>query len=196
MVNEWKIQKELLKQPIPTHEQMTQTILNGASERGRLLACALYLSAGRISEVVSLKGNNIELTQHRYFHPVTYAMSLRDLLIFKNMQNKKHRRRHYKDIPVIVDKNKELVEYLINNIDTGNEYPIFPFTRRLAQMIIKKDFGFNPHYVRHVRLTNLVRTSRISAIELMKIAGWSSTSEADRYLELGYEDVVKKLIEV
>lgn len=167
----------------------------------RALFYTLYLSACRVTEALHLKSGDIEDREdHIVFHLV----------------NLKNRNRKFKDVPVPKglsvweDKMIKVVLEHQDNIVPGAK--LFPFSRHVAYhrlydhifyhtraydprtgeyKIIEKPF--NPHLLRHARLTHLVTLYGFGAHvpELKNLAGWSNLIPAEAYIHLDTRSVLE-----
>lgn len=60
---------------------------------------------------------------------------------------------------------------------------------------IYKKFEMFPHFIRHVRLTQIVRDyPNISPIALQYIAGWTSLDMAQVYIHSNWQDITKYML--
>lgn len=181
----WTTQNELLKQAVPSPEEITQKIENIPEKRTRAFLSLLYLTAGRISEVTALKKCNIRQMNHNG----------KNILLVENMPNRKHRRKHYKDIPIIIEKHERMCKFIIDylNTITSSTDRLFPITTRRIQQLLTKHTDISAHYIRHVRLTHMSKYTSFQSIDMMKYAGWTNTDQADRYIESRWYDLVEKM---
>lgn len=179
----WSHQKDLLKEPIPNPNEIINLAITCLNERNKALFILGYLSGGRISEL-------LEITKMHFQHK---NVDGRDLILIKNLPNRKNKERHFKDIPIPIDNSfeKELFSMAWNYID--NLYPdrkIFDFTKIRAYQILKKDFDVNPHYLRHVRATHLVTEYNFNSSQLESFMGWSDARPAKHYVQLAWRNII------
>lgn len=132
--------------------------------------------------------------------------SEREFLIIKlrNLKNR-NKREQTKIIPIPLkplDSEKEKDIYKIylkfahkiwnyKNI-LGDEEEMFPITKRRAEQIILKA-GFNPHFLRELRLTHLVKYHNFTDQKLKTFAGWSDSRPSKHYIRIGWRDLVSSM---
>lgn len=176
----------------------------------RVLYYILYLSAGRVSEVLNIRKKDI----------VCRKDGDKDIVIF-TLITKKNRSHPIREVPACYGDDKDPNKYhyekimisLINKYteDMLDEQIIFKsdrikvwkrFTKAMSIAVRARtpDKGLpldgyekkiNPHFLRHCRLTHLRKEYNADALTLMKVAGWSNTNPATVYLHLGYKDLAK-----
>lgn len=131
----------------------------------------------------------------------------RQILLIK-LKNRKHKKRKFKEIPLPENRDRDLIEIIFrylkefrcrlcrpeapkcNNCLTA---PLFDFGIRRARQIVTETTGWNPHWLRHIRLSHLVVYSDFTSPLLQQYAGWSSISPASHYMELKWSDILQKL---
>lgn len=182
MKEAWSNQKELQKQDIPTYEEMYKLIEAINDPRNKALIALLYLTAGRITEVV------------QEIRPLDFTQSaVGDIEVLQiRMPNRKNRRRRRKVIPIRYDTEGKYIGLIRNYYNTCHpEKPLFDLNRHRAYEIIKEELGWNPHFIRHVRVTHLVTHFGYGEQHLRMFAGWSDSRQSSRYVELRWQDLVK-----
>lgn len=121
----------------------------------------------------------------------------RKCIIFnlRNLKNKQKNEQR-KLIPVTLDNEIHLKFW---NIIKSYLYVIkedwkelFPFQKRNAEKIINQ-IEWNPHFIRKVRLTHLVKYHGFIEQELRIFAGWTDTRPSKHYVKLSWEALIKKL---
>jgi len=182
----WQKQKELLKNRIPSLNDVKEMINNIDNLRNAALISLVYLSAGRINEVVKqLKKKDIIKTEK----------DGRDILLVR-MPNEKNRRRKYKDLPIPLDnpEYQPLVDIIFKYLNTLEENSVlFPFSHIRAYQLFQKYLGINPHFLRHVRATHLVTVHDFNEQLLVRYMGWTDSRPAKHYMELRWQDILDKL---
>jgi len=185
MVKAWDKQKELQQQKIPSMVEMKNILISIPDERHRVLLTLMYLTAGRVSEIVEdLKKGDIFFTERKE----------RKVMLI-DMPNKKHKKRKRKEIPIPLDREDEgfFAQIIINYLRfLSDEDVLFGFSRQRAWQITQK-YGFNPHFLRHIRLTHLVVYHDFNEFLLAKFAGWTDTRPAKHYMELRWTDILDKM---
>lgn len=123
----------------------------------------------------------------------------RKIAVFKlrNLKNKQKQEK-VKLIPVTLDNNIHvkfwnlIVQYL-QTFDKDEDWKeLFPFKKGNAERIINQ-IGWNPHFIRKVRLTHLVKYHGFIEQELRIFAGWTDTRPSKHYVKLNWEALIKKL---
>lgn len=180
----WGLQKSLKRGKIPSESDIKILASNIKDIRTRALFIMLYLTAGRVSEIVNsaVKKQDIELK---------YRQNRAVMLI--KMPNRKHRKRHWKDIPIPLDKEGVLVKLLNEYLkDLFTEDALFKFGKIRAYQLIRAEVGWNNHWIRHLRLTHLVLNYDFNEQILVRFAGWTNSLPAKEYMELRWTDILSK----
>lgn len=108
-----------------------------------------------------------------------------------SMQNRKNRRMKRKRIPIPYDKEKELLDMLVEFLDKLQpDESLFPFGKGKAEKIIKEATGMNPHFLRDIRATRLVIDYNFNEYKLVKYMGWSDGRPASRYVILNTDSIL------
>jgi integrase len=181
----WKHQEGQLKKlkNLPTPKDII--VLAGGIQnlRDRALFIILYLTAGRISEIAnSLQIKDIDEVERNG----------RKVLLIR-LRNEKNKERQFKDIPIPFDKENELIQMLYEYLDNMDyENYVFNKSRFRAYQIIKEKTGFNPHFIRHMRLTHLTVYYDFNDQLLSRFAGWTDSRPAKHYMELKWTDILQK----
>jgi len=199
---------------VPSKDEIRRKIEGEPDLMKRAFFALTYLTAGRINEVVPCKKRRrretikTSFSKHtrKWTENINYEGVKKGDISFDEidgrrvmvvtMRNEKNRRREWKRLPVVVEDNTVLVGFItdyISDLEDGDT--LFDFSSVTGWKYIKESLGFNPHYLRHVRLTHLVQLYNYDHILLMKFAGWSNTKQADRYLELSWKDLVGGMVE-
>ena len=179
----WGLQKSLRKDRINTEGDVKVIAANIKDLRTKALFIMLYLTAGRVTEVCGeLKKKDIEL-QYKHNRAV--------MLI--NMPNRKHKTRHFKDIPIPIDKEEVLIKFLNEYLKIKYmEDILFNFGKIRAYQLIRGATGFNNHWLRHLRLTHLVLNHDFNEQLLVRFAGWTNSLPAKEYMEIRWSDILDK----
>lgn len=182
----WVRQKELKKEDIPSKEEFKEMILEIPDESVKALVAILYLSAGRISEVV------------RCSTPEDFQLIERDgeQIFLIKLRNEKNRKRKIKRIPIDYLQEKKLVNIIYNytkDIPIGEW--LFNVSRFQAHKYITRFLGFNPHWIRHLRLSHLSLDYGMGDQLLKRYAGWTDTRPASEYIETRWIDLFHKMKE-
>lgn len=173
----------LKEQLIPEPETILDEAIEIEKPRSAALFCLLYLTAGRISEVIEIRRKNI----------IRKTLSKRPAMVIQ-LPNRKHKKRHWKQIPIPLDKRIYIKMYKIIREYThalSREEKLFDIGKRRAQQIITKEFGINAHLFRHIRLTHLAQD--FTEQELIHYAGWTDSRSAKHYVHFNVKNLMKKL---
>jgi len=123
---------------------------------------------------------------------ITYAVEKGKNIMYIEMHNRKNKTIKHKIQPIPVDKETELVVMLNDYLVTlDDEEPLFDFEYRKAHRIITKS-GFNPHFLRDIRLTHMGRLYDFDALRLVKFAGWTDAKPAMTYMRYNPHDLIEK----
>ena len=179
----WGLQHSLKKKRILNEGDIKILAANIKDLRTRALFILTYLTAGRMSELV------YEIKKKDLIFKYTRGRSV--LLV--NMPNRKHLTRHFKDIPIPVDKESVLLELLTPYLKSLNDDDVlFPFGLIRAYQLIRDSSGFNNHWLRHLRLTHLVLYHDFNEQLLVRFAGWTNSLPAKSYMEIRWSDILDK----
>ena len=174
-------------QRLPTMADIMTASQQYSNPRDRVLFLLTYLTAGRVSEVVSIRAEDIQPTYHEGREVITITMP-----------NRKHRVRHSKVIPIAMDmpQEKALMEPVLEyakgktGLLLAREGRPGEGIKELRAWQIIGTAGFNPHWLRHIRLTHLETVYGLSGERLKVFAGWTDTRPAKNYMELNWGDVL------
>ena len=177
-----------MNEEIPTLNELEQTIENIPNLRDRALCSLLYLTGARVSEIVrrfKVKEISVEKDGERLF----YVFNI-------YIEKRREKKDIYRRVGIPYDKNKMFIDNIYNYIkkyrlkDTDN---LFDIHRRTVHRIVKKHFGFRPHFLRHTRATHLTTLYGLSAQELQNYIGWSDIRTTAIYTHLNWKNVSHKL---
>ncbi len=188
MTRPWQYQKELQKEKVPSPEEIYNVALKIQSERTKALFVLGYLTGGRISELVGEKGV--------FKQGINRADRDGREIVLIDIVNLKNKKRHRKEIPVVIDREIEKKLFLLAYDYISKSYydePIFKFGKHWARKLLKKETGINPHFLRHIRATHLVIYYDFNEQLLRMFMGWSDTRPARHYMELRWTDMLQKL---
>lgn len=186
MRSAWSLQNELNASEfsIPTQEEMMAVIWSIPRVDTRLLVLITYLTAGRISEVLALFKAN--------FGDRRAIKDRKEYDIFLiSMKNEKNRKTKVKRIPIDYakfPKEIELIKGYLKRLEPFQK--LFRFTRQHAYTLIKESTGYNPHWIRHIRLTHRCLEDGLNEQLLQKMAGWTDTRPAATYVKTRWVDII------
>lgn len=175
--------------------------------RDRAFLSVLYLSAARISEIVrSERVSRLYKAEGKpWCEPMKkfdFSFELRDgrqWLVLQNVRCLKHRKiRHYRNIPIPVDDEPDLVGFIKEWLDMlpMDDSFVFDFKERHGRYLVTKylnDEKVFPHLLRHIRFTHLVTKYNFNSEELRHYAGWTNSVMASAYVDLNWQDLCSKL---
>lgn len=178
----WKNQNLLKKKGyIPIPSELLEIVNRVSGDRDRALISLLYLTAGRISEVIALRRGGIYRDDEFYIIKIP---------------NRKHKKRFWKEIPISPHKEADMQFFNILRHyyeKSKVEGKIFNIKRDTARKMVTRKTGINPHWFRHIRLSHLRRYYKFDGSLLQRYAGWTNLAPAAGYLEVGIEDFKDKL---
>lgn len=149
----------------------------------RALVVFSYLTAGRANEICGKPRKR----------DISFIVQKDRRIMLVTMPNLKNRMRHYKRLPVPIDREGNLVGIMVDYLDRLNDEDIlFPFSSRTGREKMKRLCGFDFRYMRHIRLTHLVVIYDFNEQLLVRFAGWTDSRPAKHYMELRWVDFLSK----
>ena len=171
---------------VPSLSKLKTSIDRIDNLRDKALSSFLYLTGSRVGEVVfrfKVKNLTIEKRGERLFY------------VF-HMYVQKRREEFYRKVGIPYDNNEELMDNILNYIKryrlTDEDY-MFEIHQRTALRLVHKWFGFNTHFMRHVRITHLFSEFGFSEQEVKQFVGWKDTRPASTYIDLNWQQTADKL---
>ena len=179
----WDRQKNLQEKGIVlTPKEVMELASTAPKDYEKILIILTYLTAGRVNEVVNLQKDDFQFVEK----------GGRDFLLI-HIKNLKHKKRHYKEIPIPLDKEIDFIRPLVEYLNAIKGPGLFPFkTARTARNIFAR-YGYNPHWFRHIRVTHLVTVYDLNESLVQRFAGWTDTRPARHYMELKWSDISQKM---
>lgn len=187
-VQAWSKQSFLKSEKIPTVPEIIELAKSIDNNRKRTLFIITYLTAGRIREIVRSKDRKSICK-----NDLTIVTEDLRLILLINLRNQKNKVRKRKDIPVPLDvkENAILWNMILDHINTvGTNEELFPISYQNAYEIITKLTTWNPHWIRHIRLTHLVTVYGYKEHQLIRYAGWTDSRPAKHYIEMNWKDLL------
>ena len=179
----WEKQEALIGdrgKEMPSQKQLIEVSQKLKEGQERVLFLLTYITAGRISEVVELQCNSIQPV----FKEGRNAFTI-------TMPNRKNKHDTTKIIPIPLDRELEaaFIEpvYQFVKDKTGR---IFRFKTPARAWQILGKVGYNPHFLRHVRLTHMETIYGLSSERLRNYAGWTDNRPATHYVKLNWGDIL------
>jgi integrase len=203
------------EKPVPDVSYIIDTAQSIQNERLKCLFVLLYLTGGRICELVRKKGYDItslikdkSTKTYKYNKTINpeknkYSIKKKQIsfenkngreVVLISIRNEKHKKKKYKETPIPLDRpeNKILIEIIkpyLNTLEMESE--LFPFGYQYAYRLLKP--YFNPHWFRHIRATHLTLNYDLPTPLLRKYMGWTDDRQAGTYQELRWDDILEKL---
>jgi len=181
--------KQTLRAKPPSRQEIEEAIFNVQDIRDKALIATLYLTGGRISEVLKLYREDLSFQK----------LEEREYLVVKLQTLKRKKGVEERLIPIPT--REPLLQYLIqwlSFVKLGQ--PVFysyhnpdkPIDRHQAWRIIKKaSEKLWCHLLRHGRLSELA--TEMTAFELQQFAGWSDVRPALYYVSLDWKQLARKI---
>ena len=189
----WDKQCYLGKEKVPSVKEIIELAESIPDERTKCLFILTYLTAGRMQELVRYTHNKENRSSVKSTDIEIKEIDNRKILLI-NLRNEKNRDKHRKEIPVPldIDENKKLFNMIVPYLNTvGATDELFPFSYKRAYALLNKITpDWNPHYMRHIRLTHLVTIYGYREYQLTMYAGWSDTRPAKHYLQMRWQDLL------
>lgn len=197
---------------VPPHAEIVRTALGIAQRDSQALYTILYLTAGRINEVLPKKRIRRRKTDRgtkevrRWSEDLDYpglrksdigfeTISGRDFMTVE-MLNEKNRSRRRKTFPILIEKEGPLVEIVREFISPmSDEQVLFPFSTVTAWTKLKKHAPElkKPHHLRHFRVTHLITRYRLQGEEIIFLTGWTDSRPLKVYSHLNWTNVAKRM---
>lgn len=172
----------------------------------RALISFLYLTAARVQEVVGLVNQH---TRRMKVGPVKKNQiqwrpkSAPDYVVIESLPVFKRRTKSGKpprrNVPVLIGDDEYFCMWVKKYIDTlEDEAVLFPMTYQWAWKITSQiklangERAYN-HYLRHLRLTHLVKRYGFTDLDLQQYVGWANTLMASKYTHLDWLTLAKKM---
>lgn len=195
---------------ILTRPELLLRINSMPNLRNKALACFIYLTGCRISEVlgtmktytkyegsgkdkvklgiekVTLLGMTKENIEINLVHNIIWVHNVPCL--------KRREKIPRRTIPIIINQEAGFVEPFLeyyNTLQPGQK--LFDISRVHAWRIMYKNLGLYNHFLIHERCTHLTVQKNFTALDLMKFRGWSSTLLASTYAHLNSQDLAEKM---
>jgi hypothetical protein len=189
----WDKQCYLGKEKIPGVKDIIDMAREISEDRDRCLFVLTYLTAGRMQEIVRYNHNKENRSSIKKSDIVIQEREGRKILLI-NLRNEKNLNKHRKEIPVPLDlpENKDFFNLIITYLNSiGNNDEMFPIGYKRAYAILNRiNPNWNPHWIRHIRLTHLVTVYGYREYQLTMYAGWSDPRPAKAYLQMRWEDLL------
>lgn len=174
------------------------SINSGTKIRDQAFISFVFLTGCRVSEVTNFYEEKLT-PGNRFIKEISIKKKQisvdfdKDLMMIYNVRTLKKQRLVYRNIPVIISKERDILAYFFRYLDKLTpEQMLFPFTRQRAYQIVS-GIGLYNHYLRHLRLTDLTIRYNFSAHHLKNFVHWSSINPSDSYVHLNIQDLIDKM---
>lgn len=150
--------------------------------RTRALIAITYLTAGRISEVIELRKDQLKKEWPHY-------------LVYNMKVLKRGKKEIVRTVPIRIETDRKFLFFIFSYINRHNSPYLFPsirgrhIGRRWAHKLISKVFAW-PHFLRHLRCSHLAQKG-LSAYQLQQFIGWARLETGEDYVRLSAEDLRK-----
>ena len=198
-IDPWQHQAKFLDEyGIPSYNLIKSMVERIQDARVKALVSIMYLTGGRIGEVLHIKRINVSL-------PIINGKEYLKVHMINEKQQNTHNRT--KDILCAsVERDTELIQafliYVNSGIITFADERIFNITPQRVHVLLKKhaklyvetnESYMTPHLFRHIRATHLSEQQDYNLFELMKFLGWITLDMATRYVKPNQNVMAKKL---
>jgi len=166
-------------------EEEIKIIVRGIDNlRTKALACVLYLTGARVSEVVKeLRKEDVSFGE--VINGKSYTV-FRGVLILKRRDVQILRR----NIPINEEHDAFFIRIVKAYVEIMRGNVLFNFSRQRAHQLLYDKYDVNPHCFRHARLTHLAGSHRFSGFKLRQFTGWKKADSANPYVHLNMEDLL------
>jgi len=177
-----------------TRDGLLNIISNCESLMEQALIATLYITGGRVSEVVNYYNPYTKHKEHGLCRFNFEEGKYKGMRVFwiKGMKVLKMRGKEvYKGVPVSYKHDSEFIWYITEYLKTlDKKDPLFDIARQSAWNILNK-YGLFPHLIRALRAIDLVQYYDMSIPEVVKFIGWKEYSTIQHYLKLSPLDLIK-----
>lgn len=149
----------------------------------------LYLTGARIGEVVRrFNVGNILIQKEQ--GQIIYIFRI-------YIEKKRTSSQGYRNVPIPYESYKEYIEAIKDYILVArikDDMTLFPFSRVTGWKKCENWLGFNPHWLRHTRITHLVQEYGFTDQQLVAWTGWKDSRPASTYTHLNWKNLVQNLL--
>jgi len=174
-------------------DSFLEDLAKSANPSDRGFISLLFLTGGRISEVLSLRRENFTFSEHP------------DLIVVKKMKVKKKKKKTRRSFPIRTD--DPLVPEA-RSLIVRTKGRLFDFSRSTAHRKVRKagskiggkvPFSELPcselcaHHFRAIRACHLVEKYDFGEFHLNQFFVWGGETEASKYASMGWRDLARKM---
>lgn len=183
------VRRDISNLPIIKRDDLIKTLNNNPDTQNNALISILYLTGGRITEILSLTKEQIEWDDNNPNDP---------LLIIKNrpiLKKKKYGKEIPKhSVPIHVKQEPDLCQHIKNYAENALvQAKLFDFNRQKATIIIQKTLGkqYFIHWLRHSRVTDLFLRKKLPEQVIVKWMGWSDSRQFQNYSHIKTQELAE-----
>lgn len=190
---------------ILSKKDLSEFIRNIKEPEVKAFVSLMYLTAGRVSEVLLIRRRDMKtrIIDGKEFVVIRMRVlkKWKVLKVHTHEDGTKHQDtvplKRFREAPIRIDKGmieRELFSHVHRYIKSSSLYPddfVINKSRSWAWLKMSELDTFN-HYFRHLRITHLVQQG-FTDQELVQFVGWQDSKPAAVYTHLRWQDVAKKL---
>jgi hypothetical protein len=214
---EWSRHLELINSPLPDLPETIEMIKSIKNPAVSACVAVIYLTGSRVSEVLKYKHYKTkreepgiqrkdiyvdesmgELDYGEFMGPKAIIIRTRVLKIpesrlkkHPNMRWKKTfidcQNKHYLELIKLID------EHITSMDNRSPEAELFTFCYQYLTKVLSNTLGWNPHFIRHLRASHLVKYHEFLDTDLRDFFGWVSGEMPSRYTHSSEERLKAKL---
>lgn len=179
-------------------------------QRDAALIAFMFITGARVSEIVGIRSEDgyvvepirkDQITRFEYQGRVIWKVESMPVLKRRNearfdstslVERMIVPRR---DIVIPYEFEKELIDIITRHINKFNDRDIlFEMTDRNAHKILYRFYKVYPHFMRHLRATDLTVRYNMNGLQLKHFFGWTSQKMAERYAHLNTQNLLDGMI--
>jgi|TARA_Y100000310_G_C20365118_1_gene660798 site-specific recombinase XerD len=177
-----------------TREELLKIIVEAEDLREQALISTVYLTGGRISELVTYRNPNTG-EKKRGLHKYHFQKKItkgKEVMWVNRMRVLKMRNNRYdrRTIGLSYKKDGEFLFYLEKYLERiDREDPLFKYSRQFAHWSLAR-YGLFPHLLRDLRVLDLLERYGWSESKIVKFIGWQSYDTIKYYLKFSPLDLI------
>jgi integrase len=171
-------------------DELIRKLATNPDQQANTLIAILYLSAARISEVLTLTKEQISIDN--LANPDKPILYIKNRPILKKRKFGKQVPKH--TVPIHISQEPELANIIIQyakSLPDGSK--LFDFNRQKATTIIQKTLGkqYFIHWLRHSRITDMFLRKKWPEQVIVKYLKWSDSRQFERYTHLKGQELAE-----
>lgn len=160
--------------------------------RTQALMSTLYLTGGRVSEIVNWtdfdSGKKTKGIKKFNFH--VEIVDGKKVFWIKGIRVLKARKAKQRSVPISFKLDRDFIWYIHQYIKPmDREEPLFDFSRQYAWQIMN-EFGLTPHFFRDLRVMDLQKYYKWNMLEIQKFIGWEKLDTIQEYSKYRPVDLI------